>query len=151
MQSQTGWDGRYCENNQDGCSVLECFEGLQCYDVPAPESGVICEACPDGYKGDGEKCTGMYTFVFMHTHKHKILPTMHKLLLYYNTQMWMSAKAAPFVSRFVSILLEALPVDVKQATDSLATQTVMVHEHQTSASYDVCTCNIFLLFLPFRC
>ena len=55
----TGWEGRYCENDLDGCSELTCFEGVQCYDVQAPESGAICGSCPDGYVGDGEKCAGI--------------------------------------------------------------------------------------------
>lgn len=56
-----GWEGRYCGNDLDGCSELTCFEGVQCYDVPAPGSGAICGSCPDGYMGDGEKCAGIPT------------------------------------------------------------------------------------------
>lgn len=62
----TAWGGRYCENDVDGCSELICFEGVQCYDVVAPGYGAICGPCPDGYQGDGEKCTGKYNVELLH-------------------------------------------------------------------------------------
>ena len=60
LHTCVGWKGRYCEEDQNGCSELACFEGVQCYDVPAPGSGAICGPCPLGYQGDGEKCAGIH-------------------------------------------------------------------------------------------
>lgn len=54
------YDGRYCENDANGCADVECFNEVQCYDAVAPESGAVCGACPGGYEGDGVKCTGKY-------------------------------------------------------------------------------------------
>ena len=54
----TAWGGRYCESDRNGCSEINCFEGVQCYDVPAPGSGAICEHCSNGYIVYGEKCAG---------------------------------------------------------------------------------------------
>ena len=70
IHSPIGWEGEYCENDQDGCSQLECFEGVDCYDVEAPDSGAVCGACPDGYEGDGEKCNGTHT----HTRASRMIP-----------------------------------------------------------------------------
>ncbi len=30
--------------------------------MPAPGVGAVCGACPNGYTGDGEKCSGRYYF-----------------------------------------------------------------------------------------
>ena len=38
---------------------MECFEGVECLDVPAPGTGAMCAACPTGYSGDGLNCVGM--------------------------------------------------------------------------------------------
>ena len=43
----------------DGCADFDCFEGVECEDVPAPGVGAVCGPCPDGYHGDGAKCAGM--------------------------------------------------------------------------------------------
>ena len=37
---------------------ISCFQGVQCYDIPAPGIGAACAPCPVGYTGDGEKCAG---------------------------------------------------------------------------------------------
>ena len=60
LTHNSGWEGRYCESDKNGCSEVICFQGVECYDVPAPGSGAVCGICPSGYVGDGEKCTGIY-------------------------------------------------------------------------------------------
>lgn len=52
------WEGRFCNEDVDGCSEVTCFEGVQCFDIPAPGLGAVCGPCPIGYGGDGEKCSG---------------------------------------------------------------------------------------------
>ena len=54
----SAYDGEFCEEDRNGCSEIQCFEGVECLDVPAPGVGAMCGACPDGYTGDGEKCFG---------------------------------------------------------------------------------------------
>ena len=39
---------------------MQCFEGVECRDVPAPGVGAVCGACPEGYTGDEVKCYGWY-------------------------------------------------------------------------------------------
>ena len=57
---RTGWEGTYCEVDTDGCDNFDCFEGVECEDVPAPGVGAVCGPCPDGYHGDGAKCVGEF-------------------------------------------------------------------------------------------
>ena len=57
------WDGRYCEEDANGCALLTCFEGVRCFDMAAPNVGAACGRCPTGYEGDGEKCSGKCVFV----------------------------------------------------------------------------------------
>ena len=52
------YSGRFCEEDTNGCANIECFEGVSCFDVPAPGMGAKCAPCPSGYVGDGEKCSG---------------------------------------------------------------------------------------------
>ena len=52
------YGGEFCEEDRNGCSEIQCFEEVECLDVPAPGLGAMCGACPDGYTGDGEKCFG---------------------------------------------------------------------------------------------
>ena len=52
------YGGEFCEEDRNGCSEIQCFEGVECLDVPAPGVGAMCGDCPDGYTGDGEKCFG---------------------------------------------------------------------------------------------
>ena len=52
------YGGEFCEEDHNGCSEIQCFEGVECLDVPAPGVGAVCGACPEGYTGDGEKCFG---------------------------------------------------------------------------------------------
>ena len=54
----TAWTGQFCEEDVDGCSIVSCFEGVQCFDVQAPGTGAMCGPCPTGYSGDGVKCSG---------------------------------------------------------------------------------------------
>ena len=56
----SAWTGRFCEEDIDGCSVVSCFEGVQCTDVEAPGTGATCGPCPAGYTGDGVKCSGRW-------------------------------------------------------------------------------------------
>ena len=58
--SHTAWTGQFCEEDIDGCSVVSCFEGVQCTDVQAPGIGATCGPCPTGYTGDGVKCSGRW-------------------------------------------------------------------------------------------
>ncbi len=55
----TAFDGKFCEEDRNGCSEIECFEGVECMDVPAPGVGAVCGNCPPGYTGDSLKCYGM--------------------------------------------------------------------------------------------
>ena len=50
--------GRLCEEDRNGCSEIQCFDGVECMDVPAPGVGAVCGACPPGYTGDAQKCYG---------------------------------------------------------------------------------------------
>ena len=34
----------------DGCTEIQCFEGVECIDVIAPGVGAECGPCPDGLK-----------------------------------------------------------------------------------------------------
>ena len=53
-----GYDGEFCQNDADGCDIISCLEGQQCYDYPAPLVGAEC-SCPDGYASDSDsKCVG---------------------------------------------------------------------------------------------
>ena len=52
------YGGEFCEEDLNGCSEIQCFEGVECLDVPAPGVGAMCGVCPEGYTGDGEKCFG---------------------------------------------------------------------------------------------
>ena len=54
----TGYDGDFCQNDADGCEIISCLEGQQCYDYPAPLVGAEC-SCPSGYAaGNDSKCVG---------------------------------------------------------------------------------------------
>ena len=44
----------------DGCDEISCYEGVDCFDVPAPGDGAMCGPCPMGFTGDGQKCMGTY-------------------------------------------------------------------------------------------
>ena len=50
--------GKFCEEDRNGCSEIQCFDGVECMDVPAPGVGAVCGACPPGYTGDAQKCYG---------------------------------------------------------------------------------------------
>ncbi|KAK3284360.1 hypothetical protein CYMTET_7991 [Cymbomonas tetramitiformis] len=49
-------DGTVCED-ENGCVVDPCFEGVTCTDLLAPLVGRTCGPCPGGYEGDGAICT----------------------------------------------------------------------------------------------
>ena len=53
------YSGRYCDVDVDGCADLSCFDGVECLDIPAPGVGAMCGPCPDGFNGNGMKCTGI--------------------------------------------------------------------------------------------
>ncbi len=55
----SAFDGRFCEEDRNGCSEIQCFEGVECMDVPAPGVGAVCGNCPPGYTGDSLKCYGI--------------------------------------------------------------------------------------------
>ena len=53
-----GYDGEFCQNDADGCDLISCLDGQQCYDYPAPQVGAKC-VCPDDYATDSDsKCVG---------------------------------------------------------------------------------------------
>jgi hypothetical protein len=55
----SGWEGELCDQDIDGCADSPCSEGVECADVPAPGTGYVCGACPQGYDdlyGDGTVC-----------------------------------------------------------------------------------------------
>lgn len=45
-------DGRSCIDT-DGCMPDPCFVDVNCTDIPAPNLGSFCDACPEGYNGTG--------------------------------------------------------------------------------------------------
>ncbi len=58
MSLLLAYGGDFCEEDRDGCSEIQCFEGVVCLDVPAPGVGAMCGPCSVGYTGNGEKCSG---------------------------------------------------------------------------------------------
>ena len=52
--------GSFCEEDRNGCSEIQCFDGVECMDIPAPGVGAVCGACPLGYTGDAQKCYGQW-------------------------------------------------------------------------------------------
>ena len=55
---QIAYSGDLCQEDHNGCSDIQCFEGVECFDKPAPDVGAVCGPCPPGFTGDGEKCAG---------------------------------------------------------------------------------------------
>ena len=53
------YTGDTCSEDKNGCAEVECFQGVECFDVPAPGVGAECGSCETGFTGDGLKCTGM--------------------------------------------------------------------------------------------
>ena len=47
----------------NGCAEIECFSGVECFDVLAPNVGAMCGPCSTGFTGDGEKCSGIKTLI----------------------------------------------------------------------------------------
>ena len=58
------YGGQFCIEDRNGCSEIECFRDVECFDVPAPGVGAMCGPCPEGLTGDGEKCNGIGTQPF---------------------------------------------------------------------------------------
>ena len=56
--SHAAFSGEFCEEDRNGCSEIQCFEGVECMDVPAPGFGVVCGPCPEGYTGGETRCYG---------------------------------------------------------------------------------------------
>ena len=52
------FSGEFCEEDRNECSEIECYEGVECLDIPAPGTGAVCGDCPLGFTGDGLKCYG---------------------------------------------------------------------------------------------
>ena len=52
------YTGRFCEEDVDGCLQVSCFEGVNCTDNKAPETGATCGQCPTGFEGNGMRCIG---------------------------------------------------------------------------------------------
>ena len=61
------YSGKFCEEDVDGCSEIECFDGVECIDVKAPGFGALCGGghCPHGFTGDGQKCLGLHVRVLL--------------------------------------------------------------------------------------
>ncbi|XP_056001709.1 uncharacterized protein LOC125655815 [Ostrea edulis] len=58
----TGYDGNFCENDQDGCATNPCWPGVDCTDVLARDlsstpAGFVCGSCPVHLDGDGITCS----------------------------------------------------------------------------------------------
>ena len=60
------YSGRYCEEDRNGCSEVQCYVESSCRDIPAPGVGAECGPCPTGFTGDGNKCLGKCAY-FMRT------------------------------------------------------------------------------------
>ena len=60
----SAYSGQFCEKDGDGCAEESCYNGVQCYDIPAPGVGRRCGPCPLGYTGDGITCTGVLINIF---------------------------------------------------------------------------------------
>ena len=58
--SYLAYSGQFCGKDRDGCAEESCYNGVQCYDIPAPGVGRRCGLCPLGYTGDGITCTGWW-------------------------------------------------------------------------------------------
>ena len=102
----TAYGGEFCEEDRNGCSEIQCFEGVECLDVPAPGVGAMCGVCPEGYTGDGEKCFGKIFDYFVLSVNFS--PFHNKL------QILMSAKwTRVCVSRSATTLLEVMSANVK--------------------------------------
>ena len=56
----SAYSGQFCEKDRDGCAEESCYNGVQCYDIPAPGVGRRCGPCPLGYTGDGITCNGVW-------------------------------------------------------------------------------------------
>uniref|UniRef100_K1QGK1 Fibrillin-2 n=1 Tax=Magallana gigas TaxID=29159 RepID=K1QGK1_MAGGI len=57
-----GYDGTYCENDEDGCASRPCWPGVDCTDVLARDlsttpAGFTCGSCPSHLDGDGITCS----------------------------------------------------------------------------------------------
>ncbi len=53
-----GYSGDTCSEDKNGCAEIECFGEVECLDIPAPGTGAVCGSCPNGFTGDGVKCSG---------------------------------------------------------------------------------------------
>eukprot|EP01052_Picozoa_sp_SAG31_P026713 SAG31_NODE_2442_length_5683_cov_8.114792_8_plen_230_part_01 len=49
------FDDETCTDT-NGCESAPCFDGVECYDQPAPLEGFTCDLCPEGLEGDGQTC-----------------------------------------------------------------------------------------------
>ena len=58
MYSFSAYTGDTCSEDKNGCAEVECFQGVECFDIPAPGVGAECGSCETGFTGDGLKCTG---------------------------------------------------------------------------------------------
>lgn len=65
----------------DGCADLSCFDGVDCQDIPAPGDGAMCGPCPDGFNGNGMKCTGIIIILCKLPHTHAVVGTFGTLIL----------------------------------------------------------------------
>ena len=65
--NHTAYEGRFCEDDVDGCRDLPCFPGVECTDNPAPQEGATCGSCPQGYSQIGGKCLGKFLLSPIHS------------------------------------------------------------------------------------
>ena len=59
VYSFIAFSGYFCDEDKNGCSEIQCFEGVECLDIPAPGVGAVCGSCATGFTGDGLKCYGV--------------------------------------------------------------------------------------------
>ncbi len=61
----TAYSGDTCSEDTNGCAEIECFSGVECFDIPAPGVGAMCGPCETGFTGDGVKCAGISSDVYI--------------------------------------------------------------------------------------
>lgn len=71
-ECKIGFTGEFCENRRDFCQTLSgspCHPLVNCTNTPTEYQ---CGPCPAGYTGEGEECTGMSEFCYLHECKVKV-------------------------------------------------------------------------------
>ena len=132
MIPHIAYSGRFCGDDANGCSEIQCFDGVECIDVQAPGHGAACGPCPTGYIGDGEKCLGT-----KFEHKHHFCTSFLQILMSVQTIK------LTIVVRYASTLLEVSCAVVREAIDWLEKQDSAKVKQTTLKSSTL----LFLLYL----